>query len=487
MNVFVSVCILAFLVVMATSAGLLGAGRNRKKMDLAELTVSRRSLRGLFLWFLMAGENYTTYTFLGAAGWAYGKGIPAFYVFCSFTVACIVSYFILPPIWRRAKDFNLLTNADYLENCYESPGLGVFSALVGIVALVPFVTLQLAGIHILVHLGSYGRINSTAAAGVAFLLIIGFVFIRGIRGLVWTSLVKDGLMILALIFAGIAIPTRFFGSPAGAISAVLRERPNWMTLASGSGENSVTWFVSTVILTACGAFMWPHVVAASFCAKSEDAIRWNAIRLPFYQLMLLLVYLAGFSAIVLRPGLTGSSVDQSFLLVVQSHYPAWVLGFVAGTGCLAGLVAASTQVLAAASLLSRNIITPLAPTITEEQQMMVTRGMIVFIAVLALGFWLSSDTTIIGLVLLGYSVVTQLFPGVMFSFIARKPRAASVAGGLALSLILLAAFGIFHIGVLFGINAGLIALILNASAIGAIEWALLKLSRGSKSGVSNSL
>lgn len=138
MNAFVPLSVLAFLVVLASSAGLLGAGR--AKMDLAELTVGKHSLGRVFLWLLMAGENYTSYTFLGAAGWAYGKGIRAFYVFCSFTIACVISYFILPPMWKTAKDFNLLTNADYLQTCYSSSWLGAFSALVGIVALIPFIT-----------------------------------------------------------------------------------------------------------------------------------------------------------------------------------------------------------------------------------------------------------------------------------------------------------------------------------------------------------
>lgn len=474
MNVFVSLSVLAFLIVSAGSAGLLGIGRT--KMDLAELTVGKRSLGRVFLWLLMAGENYTSYTFLGAAGWAYSKGIRAFYVFCSFTIACVISYFILPPMWKKARDFNLLTNADYLQNCYASRWLGAFSALLGIVALIPFITLQLTGIQILVHIASYGRVNATVAACCAFFLIVGFVFIRGIRGVAWTSLVKDLLMIVALLFAGIMIPMRFFGSPAGAIRAVLHEHPNWMTLPRGSGEDSLSWFITTVILTACGAFMWPHVVAASYCAKSEDAIRWNAIRLPFYQLMLLLVYIAGFSAIILRPGLTGASVDQSFMLVVQDHYPGWLLGFVAGTGCLAALIAAGSQVLAAASLISRNIIKPLLGEMEEDRQRKATRGMIVFVAALAMGLWLSVNTTIIGLVLMGYSVITQLLPGVMFSFLARHPRASSVGAGISVSLAVLIGFSIIHRNVWLGFNTGLIALIANTAVVLLIEWILLRLN-----------
>jgi SSS family solute:Na+ symporter len=316
------------------------------------------------------------------------------------------------------------------------------------------------------------------AACCAFFLIVGFVFMRGIRGVAWTSLVKDASMIVALFFAGIVIPSHFFGSPTGAIRAVLREHANWMTLGRGGGEDSLSWFITTVILTTCGAFMWPHVVAASYCAKSEDAIRWNTIRLPFYQVMLLLVYIAGFSAIILRPGLTGATVDQSFMLVVQDHYPDWLLGFVAGTGCLAALIAAGSQVLAAASLLSRNIMKPLLGEMEEDRQKSTTRGMIVFVAALAMGLWLSANTTIIGLVLMGYSIITQLFPSVMFSFLARRPRAISMGAGIWLSLALLTVFALIRRNVWFGVNTGLIALVANATFALLIEWILVKLNYG---------
>lgn len=72
MNVFVSLSVLAFLIVSAGSAGLLGIGRT--KMDLAELTVGKRSLGRVFLWLLMAGENYTSYTFLAQLDGPTAKG-----------------------------------------------------------------------------------------------------------------------------------------------------------------------------------------------------------------------------------------------------------------------------------------------------------------------------------------------------------------------------------------------------------------------------
>lgn len=51
-----------------------------KDMNLEQWTVGGRGFGTVFVFLLMAGEIYTTFTFLGGSGWAYGKGGPAFYI-----------------------------------------------------------------------------------------------------------------------------------------------------------------------------------------------------------------------------------------------------------------------------------------------------------------------------------------------------------------------------------------------------------------------
>lgn len=52
--------------------------RKGKNMDLEQWTVGGRGFGTMFVFLLMAGEIYTTFTFLGGSGWAYGKGGPPF-------------------------------------------------------------------------------------------------------------------------------------------------------------------------------------------------------------------------------------------------------------------------------------------------------------------------------------------------------------------------------------------------------------------------
>ncbi|MGA3036319.1 MAG: sodium:solute symporter family protein [Vulcanimicrobiaceae bacterium] len=443
------------------------------KMDPTQYIVGGRSFGPILLWLLMAGEIYTSFTFLGAAGWAYTRGAPAFYILCYGTVAYILSYFMLPPIWRIANEHGLLTGPDYFRHVYGSKWLGSLVAIVGFVFLVPYVTLQLSGLEILLRIAGYGTLNSILTVGIAFALIVLFVFFMGLRGTAWASIVKDTLVLLGVIFAGVFLPIHFFGSPTAVIDRVLAQTPNWMTLQGTTTPNGTVWFVSTVILTALGFFMFPQSMAVTYSAKSPDTIRRNAIFLPFYQLMLLLVYFAGFTALLVHPGLKGPAGDQSFMLVVQQYFPPWVLGAVAGAGCLAALVPASAQVLAAASLVSKNLLADYGFVRTEAGATMATRISVIIIAVLAFAFWAVARTSLVGLLLIAYNGVTQFFPGVVLSLSPRtRPHPAGVGAGIIVGIATLAYFAATGASIPWGLNNGFLALILNVITLVVVSLAL---------------
>ena len=77
------------------------------KMDPQQYIVAGRSFGTLFLWVLLAGEIYTTFTFLGVAGLAYASGAPAFYALTFGTCAYFIGYFLTPAIWRVGQEISI--------------------------------------------------------------------------------------------------------------------------------------------------------------------------------------------------------------------------------------------------------------------------------------------------------------------------------------------------------------------------------------------
>jgi SSS family solute:Na+ symporter len=470
--------IIALTAVMALGLGL--AARRGLRMTLEQWTVAGRGFGGLLVFLLTAGEIYTTFTFLGGSGYAYGRGAPAYYILAYGSLAYILSYWLLPPIWRYAKQERLVSQSHFFAKKYDSPGLGILVAIVGVVALVPYLDLQFKGLGIIVSLASYGSISSTAAIWIGAATVTIYVIISGVHGVAWNAAVKDILILAVVVFLGTYLPLHYYGGFGEMFHAIDAAKPGFLTFKpSGQG---VLWFQSTVALTALGFFMWPHAFAAVFTAKHERTFRRNAMILPLYQLILLFVFFCGFAAILTLPGLTGDNMDLSlFKLAIQSFDP-WFVGVVGAAGVLTALVPGSLILLSAATLLANDVLRALAPRMTEDRVTLIARGLVPVIALVAVYFTLQGGQTIVALLLMGYSFVTQLFPALICSLMARNPMTKQGAtAGIVVGVAAVAYITLTHSTFvsLFpflpsqanDVNVGFAALALNVLAAAAVSLA----------------
>ncbi len=470
--------VIGLAVVVALALGL--AARRGVRMNLEQWTVAGRAFGGPLVFLLQAGEIYTTFTFLGGSGWAYGRGAPAYYILAYGSLAYVMSYWLLPPIWRFARQERLISQSHFFAKKYDSPWLGIVVALVGVVALVPYLQLQFTGLGIIVSLASYGSISSTAAIWIGAATVTIYVMISGVHGVAWNAVVKDILILAVVVFLGIYFPLRYYGGFGEMFHAIDAAKPEFLTFKS-SGQ-SVLWFQSTVALTALGFFMWPHAFGAVFTARQERTFRRNAMMLPLYQLILLFVFFCGFAAILKVPGLTGADIDLSLLKLSIQSFDPWFVGVIGAAGVLTALVPGSLILVSAATLLANDVLRPLMPDVTEKQVTLAARGLVPVIALIAVYFTLQGGQTIVALLLMGYAFVTQLFPAVVCSLMARNPmtKQGALAGilvGVAVVAYVTLAHSTFVSLLPFlpakanEVNIGFAALILNVLAATAVSLA----------------
>ena len=214
------------------------------RMTLEQWTVAGRGFGGLLVFLLTAGEIYTTFTFLGGSGWAYGRGAPTFYILAYGSLAYFMSYWLLPPIWRYAKRERLLSQPHFFSHKYDSPWLGVLVAAVGVVALVPYLVLQFQGLGIIVSVASYGSISPTLAIWIGAATVTIYVMISGMHGVAWNAAVKDALILVVVVFLGIYLPLHYYGGIGAMFRAIDAAKPGF--LAFKPTGQSVLWFQSTV-------------------------------------------------------------------------------------------------------------------------------------------------------------------------------------------------------------------------------------------------
>ena len=466
MNAVISLGIAAAIVL----ATILFAIASMRKITMTpqEYMVAGRGFGSLFLWVLLAGEIYTSFTFLGAAGWTYSFGAPAFYIMAYGACGYIFYYFVLPWIWRMGKTHGLLTLPDLVQVRYRNRTLTTLVTIVAVVAAIPYITLQLSALQIFLKVAGNGAIDPIVGASAAYVMIVAFVYATGLRGTAWASIVKDALVIGALIFVGVAVPMQFFGSPATLFEQVLRAHPEKLVLGPLTSAKGGLWYISTVLLTGLGFFCGLHSISAVYSARSEDTLRRNAMLLPVYQLVVLLIFFAGFSALLVVPGLKGAAADQSFLLLVSHYYPAWVLGFITAAGALCALVPSTALLLAASSAIAKNILGDLFNIgLDDVRRVRTTRIAVAVLGLASLGLWSTYHATLVGLLLLTYNGVSQFVPALFLGAAWKRTSTAGIFAGLLVGLavaLTLAARGIAP----FGLNPGFIGLALNALTVVAV-------------------
>ncbi|MGA7776484.1 MAG: sodium:solute symporter [Paraburkholderia sp.] len=464
----------ALLIIAAVTLFALFLGLRARRghdMSLEQWTVGGRSFGTAFVFLLMAGEIYTTFTFLGGSGFAYGKGAPVYYILGYATLAYILSYWMLPPIWRYAKQQHVVSQPHFFRRKYDSPALGVLVALVGVAALIPYLVLQLKGLGIIVATTSYGAISSSAAIWIGAAVVTIYVIVSGVRGSAWNSVVKDTLILAIVLFLGIYLPIHYYGGLGAMFHAIDAAKPGFLTFpAKGS---SVSWFQSTVLLTALGFFMWPHTFGSAFTAKNEQIFRRNAMILPLYQLILLFVFFVGFAAVLKVPGLKGGDIDLSLFRLSLQTFDPWFVGVIGAAGVLTALVPGSMILNTASTLLANDVYRGLfkhdAPDAVVRN---LARMLVPVVSLVAVAFTLHGGETIVALLLMGYSLVTQFFPALLCS-LSRHNRATKQGAfcGILSGVLVVAVTTLMHISVgqLFpflpdsakDVNIGFVALALN--------------------------
>src|SRR5260370_12109643 len=205
----VSLTTILAIVGLGSAVGFLGGVH--RKMDLEPWTVGGRGFGAVLMYLLMAGEVYTTFSFLGASGWDYSRGGPTLYILAYITLGYVVSFFILPQIWEVGRKYGMQTQSDFFSMLYGNKYLAAFVCVVGVAVLIPYLQLQLTGLGIIVSVVRFDIIPRTPPMVVSVALLAAVVFASGVRAVAWVSVLKDVLMLVSALSIGIGIPYIHYG------------------------------------------------------------------------------------------------------------------------------------------------------------------------------------------------------------------------------------------------------------------------------------
>lgn len=222
--------------------------------------------------------------------------------------------------------------------------------------------------------------------------------------------------------------------------------PQHLILPGKGGTMGFGWYTSTVLMSALGFWVWPHLFLTTYSAKSVQIIRRNAVILPLFAVALIPIIIVGYTCFLLAPGL--KDPDHAMLITLTRYFPAWVAGLVGAGGTAAAISTSSALTLSACTLFSRNIYQRgIRPQASNDQTARLARALVPVVTIMAVILTFMRPKMLVTLLLLGYSGITQFFPGVFLGLFWRRVTRAGVYAGMMAG-----------IGALLAINFGLLRL-----------------------------
>lgn len=411
------------------------------------MLIAGRSLPSWLIFFLAVGEIYSIGTILGFPGGIYAKGSSYGIWFIGYILmGYIFGYFLAPLVWRAGKAYGAVTVPDVMYGHYGSRLLEKLSAATFVLALVPWAIFQFIGLQVVLsELGlPLSRMEIIiGAAMIAFL----YVFASGVRSTALVAIVKDSLMFLGIVLAGIAVVIASKGIHG--VFAAAQIKPGLGRVTGGA----LLFAMSTIFVQSI-QFYLTLPAQFLFSAKSETSIKKSVIWMPLYMLMYPLLVFVAYYGVSHAPHL--ETADRVFLVVIRDLAPAWIVGLVVAGAGLAALIVLAGNSLMFGGVLSRNLIPSMRQAKTSHSLNVVMAGFLVLTATLST----LASSIMLTFLTLALALTTQLVPawfGVMFF---RQLKATALSIGLIVGCAIVVAF--YFLGWTPGdINSGLIALTVN--------------------------
>jgi SSS family solute:Na+ symporter len=184
----------------------------------------------------------------------------------------------------------------------------------------------------------------------------------------------------------------------------------------------------------------------------------------------------GFAAVLQVPGLKGAATNLVLFNLAKQQFSPVVVGIIGAAGVFTALVPGSLIAMTASTLLAKNLIGLARPGASDNQTVALAKFLVPVIMLVAVYFTLNESSTIVNMLLVGYSFVTQLFPTVVASLMRRNPvTPAGAFAGILTGVVVASVLTFTHatIGslipglpeVIRDLNVGIIALAANVAVL----------------------
>ena len=222
------------------------AGRKRES-SVVEYIAASRNLGFIIMYFLMGGAIFSAFAYLGGPGWAYSKGAASFYIMGYCALGLVPWWLWGPRAERAGKKFKYVTQAQLFADRFQSKALSVIIAVVSILAFIQYITLQMKGSAYVFEIASGGRIPFWAGALIAYVVVVVYVFIGGVRGVAWTNVFQGAFMVIMAWILGLYFAYALYDGPGNMFREIAKANPTHLLVGPGTKMSYAAFFSALLV------------------------------------------------------------------------------------------------------------------------------------------------------------------------------------------------------------------------------------------------
>jgi sodium/proline symporter len=323
---------------------------------------------------------------------------------------------------------NSLTLPDYFENRFNDTtrALRLVSAFVILLFFTFYTASGLVGGAILFE-NSFGLQYSTALIS-GGLIIVGYTFIGGFLAVAWTDAVQAVLMFLALLVA----PTVVILS-SGGMDVVWQQMQAVNPQSTKLFSNMTLIGFLSLIAWGLGYAGQPHILARFMAVESpQKLVAARRIAMVWMILVLFGSVATGLAGIAYFADNPLKNPETVFITLSQQLFNPWVAGIITAAILSAIMSTVDSQLLVSSSVISEDFYRVFVrPQASEKELLMVSRGAVIAIALLAMVIASDRGSRVLDLVSYAWAGFGAAFgPVIVFSLFWRSMTAASAIAGM---------------------------------------------------------
>lgn len=441
------ICIMISIALYMAIVVIIGLLYSKKTKNVGDFYLGGRKLGPLVTAMSAEASDMSSYLLMGIPGLALASGLAEVsWTVIGLAVGTYLNWLIVAkPLRNYSAKIGAITIPDYFSRRYHDKS-NILMAIAAIMIIIFFVPYTASGFAACGKLfGTLFGIDYHIAMIVSAIVIVGYTSLGGFNAASITDFIQSIIMTIALIIVLV------FGiSKAGGMNAVIDNAQNlsgYLNLFQGyNGETNAagTFSALSVVSTLAwglGYFGMPHILLRFMAIENPSKIKLSRrVASVWVVISMAIAVLIGVVGLAMLSNHSLKPFDDSETIIIQistllsssgSVIPALIAGVI-----LAGILAstmstADSQLLAASSAASENIIGGLFRIkLSDTSKMIVARVTLIVISVIGVVIAWDSNSSVFGIVSFAWAGFGAVFgPVVLLSlFWKRSNKYGALAG-----------------------------------------------------------